>query len=173
MPIENQDDNQLIAEYLQGREQALEILINKYLGQIYGFVYRLVGKPEEAEDITQEVFVKVWRSLKKFDKEKSFKPWLFKIAKNTAMDFLNGEIIAKDDKSITIKIQGDSGSKIVFFSDKTEVSKFASGSLSDLQVGQTVFINGTANTDGNVTAQTVQLRPAAPVNQPANPPVTP
>jgi RNA polymerase sigma-70 factor (ECF subfamily) len=81
-------DQQLVAEYLRGDEKSLEILIKKYLGQIYGFTYKRVGNAQDAEDITQEAFVKAWRNLKKFDREKSFKTWLFSIAKNTCIDFL-------------------------------------------------------------------------------------
>ncbi len=81
-------DKNLISQYLKGEEKALEILIQRYLKQVYGFAYRYAGNSQEAEDITQEVFVKVWRNLKKFDKQKSFKTWIFSIAKNTAIDFL-------------------------------------------------------------------------------------
>jgi RNA polymerase sigma-70 factor (ECF subfamily) len=47
-----------------------------------------VGDQATAEDITQEVFIKVWKNIKKFDQNKSFRPWIFQIAKNTAIDFL-------------------------------------------------------------------------------------
>ena len=81
-------DQQLIAAYLRGDEESLEILISRYLKPIYSFVYRHVGDAQEAEDITQQVFVKVWRNLKKFDQQKSFKPWIFAIAKNASIDSL-------------------------------------------------------------------------------------
>ena len=81
-------DQQLIANYLAGDEQSLELLIRQYLKPIYSFVSRYVGNGQEAEDITQEVFVRVWRNLKKFDQNKSFKTWLFSIAKNASLDFL-------------------------------------------------------------------------------------
>ena len=83
----NFSDSQLIADYLKGDEKSLEILIWRYLKSIYRFAFRYVNNEQEAEDITQEVFVKVWRNIKKFDKQKDFKPWIFSIAKNTAVDF--------------------------------------------------------------------------------------
>lgn len=81
-------DKNLIQQYLKGDANALEILIARYLKMIYSFVYKNVGSPADAEDITQEVFVKVWKNIKKFDQDKNFKPWIFQIAKNTSIDFL-------------------------------------------------------------------------------------
>lgn len=81
-------DEQLIANYLSGDEQSLELLVKHFLKPIYGFVYRYIGSVQEAEDATQDVFIKVWRNFKKFDRQKSFKTWIFSIAKNTAIDYL-------------------------------------------------------------------------------------
>ncbi len=86
--MKNYSDEQLITKFLMGDREALEILIKRYLKPIYSFSFRFVGNSQEAEDITQEVFVKVWRNLKKFNKDKSFKTWIFTIAKNTSIDFL-------------------------------------------------------------------------------------
>lgn len=82
------DDKKLIQRYLKGEAQALDFLIAKYLKPIYGFVYKNVGNEANAEDITQEVFIKVWKNIKKFNQNKNFKPWIFQIAKNTSIDFL-------------------------------------------------------------------------------------
>ncbi len=84
----SRSDQQLIADYLAGDEKSLEILYSRYLKPIYSFAYRYVGGGHDAEDITQEVFVKTWRQIKRFDQSKSFKTWLFSIAKNAAIDFL-------------------------------------------------------------------------------------
>ena len=81
-------DKNLIQQYLKGDSKSLDILIEKYLKMIYGFVYKNVGDTATAEDITQEVFIKIWKNIKKFDQNKSFKPWIFQIAKNTSIDFL-------------------------------------------------------------------------------------
>ncbi len=88
MAMTNNSDKILVEKYLKGNEKSLEILVQKYLKPVYGFAYKYVNNAQEAEDITQETFVKIWRNLKKFDKEKSFKAWIFSIAKNTSLDFL-------------------------------------------------------------------------------------
>jgi RNA polymerase sigma-70 factor (ECF subfamily) len=62
-------------------------LIKDYIKPVYNFVYRLIGKPEEAEDLTQETFLKALKNIKSFDETKNFKTWLFTIARNTVTDF--------------------------------------------------------------------------------------
>lgn len=70
---------------------------------------------------------------------------------------VSGEIIAKDDKSVTINLRAG-GSRIVFFADSTEIVKSASGTQNDLEIGKSVVINGKANQDGSITAESIQLR---------------
>lgn len=89
--MQNYSDEQLIARYLKGDEESLEFLIKKYLQPIYNFVCRYVDNEGNAKDITQEIFVKVWKNLKKFDQKRNFKTWIFSIAKNASIDFLKKE----------------------------------------------------------------------------------
>jgi RNA polymerase sigma-70 factor, ECF subfamily len=83
--IEN--DKKIIEEFLEGNEDSFNILVNRYLKPVYGFLFQLVRSVDACDDLTQETFVKAWKNIKKFDTEKSFKTWIFTIAKNTAYDY--------------------------------------------------------------------------------------
>ncbi len=72
---------------------------------------------------------------------------------------VNGQIINKDDKSITIKLNNGS-TQFIFFSPSTQILKSDTGTADDLQTGTNVMASGTTNTDGSVTAQMIQIRPA-------------
>lgn len=68
-----------------------------------------------------------------------------------------GEVISVDDTSMVIQLPNDAGTKIVFYSDSTVVSKNTSGSIADVVVGDTVTVMGDGNDDGSVTANSIQL----------------
>lgn len=86
--MENFSDEQLANLAAKGDNNALKILVARHLGAIYRLAFRYAQNSDDAEDITQETFVKVWRHLKKFDQTKKFKSWLYQIAKNTGLDWL-------------------------------------------------------------------------------------
>jgi RNA polymerase sigma-70 factor (ECF subfamily) len=81
-------DSELIKAYLGGQEEAFEELVNRHIKALYAFVYRSVKNEALASDIVQEVFLKVWQSLKRFDTGQHFLPWLFTIARRTTIDWL-------------------------------------------------------------------------------------
>ncbi|MFH1620994.1 MAG: hypothetical protein ABIB04_02825 [Patescibacteria group bacterium] len=83
--------------------------------------------------------------------------------------FTSGEIMSKDTNSLTVKLAGG-GSKIVFFSASTTVSRMADGSLDDVVQGAQVMVTGSQNQDGSVTAKTIQLRPEGAVMPPIRAP---
>lgn len=71
---------------LPNNTRSYEQLVQRHMNRVYSIVYRVVNNKEEAEDITQEVFVKVFNSLKKFDQQSAFSTWLYRIATNSALD---------------------------------------------------------------------------------------
>jgi RNA polymerase sigma-70 factor (ECF subfamily) len=80
------DDKALIEAHLAGNTRAFEQLLNKHLSPVYRFIFQMARDREAADDIVQETFIKAWKHLADFDREKSFKTWLFTIAKRTAFD---------------------------------------------------------------------------------------
>jgi len=86
--MKNLNDEQLACLAAKGNNEALKTLVARYLPAIYRLAFRYAKNSDDAEDIAQETFVKVWRHLKKFDQAKKFRPWLYQIAKNTCLDWL-------------------------------------------------------------------------------------
>ncbi len=85
-------DEELVARCkveLPENTRSYEILVQRYLSRVYSITYRVVSNKEEAEDITQEVFIKVYHGLKKFEQQASFSTWVYRIATNTALDSLD------------------------------------------------------------------------------------
>ena len=82
--------------------------------------------------------------------------------RETGSNFFGGEVITKDEQSLTVKMP-DGGSKIIFFSDSTEISKTAEGSINDIEVGKQITVTGEQNSDGSYTAKTIQLSPRLPI----------
>lgn len=74
---------------LPGNTRSYELLVERHMNRVYSIVYRIVCNKEEAEDITQEVFVKVYHGLKKFEQQASFSSWVYRIATNSALDSLD------------------------------------------------------------------------------------
>ncbi len=72
----------------QGEAAAFQELVNTWRRRILGMASRLTGRPEEAEDIAQEVFVRVYFSMDRLREAEQFEPWLYRIATNSALDFL-------------------------------------------------------------------------------------
>ena len=85
---EKNEDFELIDQFLDGDIASFENLVKKYQEEIYYFVLRMVGKPQDAEDVTQMAFVNVFRSLAKFKRQSQFKTWLYKIALNLCLNHI-------------------------------------------------------------------------------------
>lgn len=82
------DDKTLIVDFLAGDQSSFTHLVENNLPIIYRYAFRLTRDEGDAQDITQETFVKVWRNISKFDLNKNFRTWILAIAHNTALDLL-------------------------------------------------------------------------------------
>ncbi len=87
-PYSAQTDEQLTELCKKGDELAFEALMNRYVRQIYNFLRQYTHGSEDTEDIAQDTFFKAWKHIKKFHTGKQFRPWIFTIARNTALDFI-------------------------------------------------------------------------------------
>lgn len=87
----------LATQTLNGELSAFEELVNRYKGSVFSIIYRMLGQYQEAEDVSQEVFITVYQKLYQFDTDKKFGPWIHKIAVNTAISYLR-----KNRKVITL-----------------------------------------------------------------------
>ncbi|MDP6443618.1 MAG: RNA polymerase sigma factor [Pirellulaceae bacterium] len=72
----------LIRRCIAGDQDAMQDLVARYRGRIYGLCYRMLGQQQDAEDATQETFVRVLKSLHQWDPNRDFEPWLLAIAGN-------------------------------------------------------------------------------------------
>ena len=83
--------------------------------------------------------------------------------------FTAGEVIVRDDSGMTVKMQ-DGSTKIILVGSSAQIMKSAAGSVGDLTVGAQVTVTGLTNSDGSVTAQSVQIRPAGsmPIGESVN-----
>lgn len=81
-------ENDLIRRVLAGEQEAFSPLVKEHQRSIYYLIYRIVQDEEAAKDLTQESFVKAYQSLKSFKMKSSFSTWLYRIAVNTAKNYL-------------------------------------------------------------------------------------
>lgn len=80
------DDFQLVRAFQQGDEKAFEQLIRRYQRQVANLIYLTLGNRQEVEDLSQEVFIRVHRSLARFEQDASFYSWLHRITVNLCID---------------------------------------------------------------------------------------
>jgi RNA polymerase sigma factor (sigma-70 family) len=82
------DDLKLVRRCLRGDAEAVRMLVERFQADVYGLCCRLLHHRHDAEDVTQEVFLRVVRSLKRWDGERPLKPWIMGIAVNRCRTWL-------------------------------------------------------------------------------------
>jgi RNA polymerase sigma-70 factor (ECF subfamily) len=85
-PGEPLDIEALIERCLRGDEQAWDAIVKRYRRKVFNVAYKFVGRHEEAEDLTQDIFLKVFKSLGTFDRRANFQTWLISVSRNLCID---------------------------------------------------------------------------------------
>ncbi len=110
------EDAQLVEESLGGNPLSFQLLIERYQGRIFALARHYTKSAVEVEDIVQDTFLKTYRRLETFQRQSSFSTWLYRIAVNTALDFLKragrSPVSAVEDPELTaapVRAQAGSG----------------------------------------------------------------
>ena len=81
-----QNDAEIVAAILKGDRELFSDLVQRYQGRLVNYLFRLLRNTEEAQDLAQEVFVKIYLALDRYDPRYKFSTWLFRVAQNAAID---------------------------------------------------------------------------------------
>lgn len=82
------DDRTLVERIVSGERDLFTDLVARYEKRILNYVYRIIHRYEDAHDLTQEIFIKVFMALDRYDPKYQFSTWIFRIAQNSAIDTL-------------------------------------------------------------------------------------
>lgn len=94
------EETELIRLARSGDRDAFSALMERYEKRVYHQALRLLNHPEDAADVTQEVFFKAWRGLPRFQGESAFSTWLYRLTDNAAIDLLRREKKRRGDLSL-------------------------------------------------------------------------
>ncbi|HTR78210.1 MAG TPA: sigma-70 family RNA polymerase sigma factor [Gemmatimonadaceae bacterium] len=86
--LHDADDASVVESFLGGEHRAFEELVHRYQTRLLNFIYRTIGDRERAEDLVQEVFIRVHRHIQRFDRSKKFSTWIYTIASNLSKNEL-------------------------------------------------------------------------------------
>ncbi len=78
--------DELIERCLQGDQLAWETIVRQHWRKVFNVAYKFVGKHDEAEDLTQDIFLKIFKSLETFDRRANFQTWLISVSRNLCID---------------------------------------------------------------------------------------
>ena len=89
LSMEDKTENSLVNRAGKGDKAAMGVLVDRYNREIFYFIYKMTRNAEDAKDLTQEVFIRVFRKLSGFSGRSSFRTWLYRVATNHTINFIN------------------------------------------------------------------------------------
>lgn len=100
-----EEDKELVKNVLSGDIRSFNVIVQKYKYMVYAFVLNMIRNKDNAEDITQEVFITVYRKLYTFKQQYKFSTWLIKITRNKTIDFLRKQKFNFDIADNSLNVQ--------------------------------------------------------------------
>ena len=91
---------QLVQQATGGNLDAFEELVRRLQRRVYGFAFQHLRDYDEAQDLTQEIFVKLYRNLARYDTARPFEPWFWKLAANTTINYRRKRVPSPTDQDI-------------------------------------------------------------------------
>jgi len=99
------DPDVLIERCLTGDQQAWEVIVRQYWRKVFNVAYKFVGRHDQAEDLTQDIFLKVFKSLATFDRRANFQTWLISVSRNLCIDHYRS--VRKERETIDRDVNAD------------------------------------------------------------------
>ncbi|MGG4452999.1 RNA polymerase sigma factor [Brevibacillus porteri] len=116
-----QDDWLLIQQVQTGNRDAYAHLVDKYKDRLYSYLYRMTGQQQDAQDLTQEAFIKAYCQLDKYKPTDAFLAWLYRIASNLCIDaWRKNKHYAKTHLEETTLIESDTPEKAYLEKEKQD-----------------------------------------------------
>jgi RNA polymerase sigma-70 factor (ECF subfamily) len=121
----NIDDKNIFKIYKKNNKKGFNLLYKKFNRHVYSICYRYTNSKEDSLDLTQEVFIKIYKSMDTFNTEKTFKPWISKITVNTCLNYIRSNKTKNNITSIDeeilenkLKASGSTEDSILFYDTK-------------------------------------------------------
>lgn len=120
------NDNEIIAQVLRGDQQAYAGLVNRYKSYVFTLAIRFTKSREDAEEVSQDIFIKAYRYLKDFRGDSKFSTWLYTIVNTTCITFLRKKKLQvhslDDEKVFEVADNQDSGMRANLIEQKSRVA---------------------------------------------------
>jgi RNA polymerase sigma-70 factor (ECF subfamily) len=100
----------LIERCLGGDQDAWEAIVRQHWRKVFNVAYKFVGRHEEAEDLTQDIFLKIFRSLSTFDRRANFQTWLISVSRNLCIDYYRS--VRKERETIDRQVTAEDASPV-------------------------------------------------------------
>jgi RNA polymerase sigma-70 factor, ECF subfamily len=108
-------DAAVVAQVLAGDRDAFRVLVERHSRSIFRVIYRMTGNQQDSEELVQETFLRAYKSLERFELRANFSTWLYRIAVNRTLDFLNARkthMQTKETYQITDNPDSDEGNQV-------------------------------------------------------------